>query len=220
MELFSIPSSASKFNPLQITTIRLLVANGVAWGVLPLAVTNIVLSQSAYEAVFNLCNNPYTRSRGNIANRVALQIPFAAALTSIYEKYLLNNPLITAADKLAMGIHDSVSTHASIPAPELAPLLTVSNGSSLQHLFKIRNSDTGRLARPVGVCFCEVWFKVGDPAPISLNDATQKAFLVKSGLGINFALSDKGKTVHYIGRWVSRKGVAGPWTDFFNGVVA
>lgn len=54
METFSIPSSPTKFNNVQITAVRLVVANGVAWGVLPLAITNIQVSQTGYVAAYGM----------------------------------------------------------------------------------------------------------------------------------------------------------------------
>jgi len=38
----------------------------------------------------------------------------------------------------------------------------------------MRNAATSRIGKPKGVGFMEMWYKVGDPAPMGLPDANQK----------------------------------------------
>ena len=220
MELFSVPSSPTKFNNFQIIAVRLIVLNGVAWGILPLAVTNIQATQAGYGVAYGLCSSKSTRSSGNIVSRDNLQVPFAAALVSIFEKYLLNNPLVAVADKLALGIHTPSTAHTTVAAPNAAPEVRISNGESLQLVITMHDVATGKKAKPKGVGFMEVWYKIGDPAPVAITDCVNKVNIHKSGDPINFTLADKAKLVYLFCRWVSVKGESGPWTTLITGVVS
>jgi len=220
METFSVPSPPTKFNNFQITAVRLIVANGVLWGVLPLAITNIQVSQTGYGAVFALCENGSSRSRGNIANRTALQTPFAAALVSIFEKYLLNNPLVAPTDKLALGIHSPSTSRSVVAAPTTAPLVVIHNGESLQVIVVMHDAATGKVAKPKGVGFMEVWYKIGSPEPVAISECINKVNIHKSGSAILFDLADKANRIYLFCRWINTKGSAGPWTNLITGVVS
>jgi hypothetical protein len=220
MESFSVPSSAKKFNDFQNTVIRLLVANGVAWGVLPLATTNVLVMQTSWATAYTLSTGKSTKIVGNTVNRNALKLPFVIALKSIFEKYLINNPLISSADQVSLGLHLVGGAHASIPPPSTQPTVIFTFLVTLVQTVKLRNITTGKRGKPAGVGFCEIWYKIGDPAPLSFTDCINKVNIGKSDETITYSLADKGKNAYYFARWVSKQGIAGPWTAVFSAVIA
>ena len=119
-----------------------------------------------------------------------------------------------------MGIHEMGTQGAPIPDPTQAPQVTISYDAPLQHIVKMRNAATGRVGKPKGVGFMEMWCKIGDPAPMGLPDANLKVNITKSGKTITYLLSQKGMTVYFFARWVTKKGGYGPWGAFFSAVIA
>lgn len=60
---------------------------------------------------------------------------------------------------------------------------------------------------------CEIWVKVGDPAP---TDPSQLSFLAldtASPYVAEYDGADAGKTAHYMLRWVNTREEKGPWSQ-------
>ena len=218
MENFSISRVPSKFNTLQKVVITLLSSKGAAWGVLPLAITNIVANQTAFTPLYALSIGKSTKSVGNTANRDAYMDDFFyGALELIFTEYLINNTAISAADKLAMGIHEPNVAHTPIPDPTTSPLMRVAgNGEPLQLLVEMRNAVTNKVGKPAGVGFLEMWYNVDTPIPVMVSDTTNKINIPKSGTVITFLGTQQGKKLYYFARWVTKKGGYGPWTDLLS----
>lgn len=219
MESFSIPSSHIKFNTLQGVVVALLVAKGVSWGVLPATITDAIAKQTAWAAAYTLSTGRTTKSVGNTAARNTLQVTYAAFLKGVFELNLMYNASILPADNIALGIKTVSGTHATIPAPTTVPVVAIGYNASLQQSVKFTNSTTGKKGKPKGVGFLEVWYKIGDPAPVAMTDCINKANIHKWGDVISFNLADKGKMVYYFARWVDTKGQEGPWTLPFSAVI-
>jgi len=221
MEIYSMPGLASKFNKLQITVIGLVVLRGVStYGMTALDVANILGYQTNYTPLYAASVAKTTKNEVTTTNREENQLLFAPALVKVFNKFLINNPAISAADKLAMGIHEMGAPGAPVPPPTQAPIVTISYDAPLQHIVKMRNAATNRIGKPKGVGFMEMWYKIGDPAPTGLADANLKININKSGQTITYLLSQKGMTVYFFARWVTKKGEYGPWGAYFSAVIA
>ena len=218
MEEFSISKVASKFNKLQKTVIALVVENATDWGILPLVVTNIVGNQTTYTPLYSLSTGKTTKSVGNTTNRDDYMTKtFSPALESLFIKYLINNTAISAADKLAMGIHEPNTDSTPIPDPITSPIMKIAgNGEDLVLLVEMRNAATNRLGKPAGVGFCEIWYRVDLPEPVAVADTDLKINIHKSGTTMTFLGAQQGKKMYYFARWVTTKGFYGPWTKLLN----
>ena len=216
-----MPKLASKFNTLQNTVVSLIVLRGVSvYGMTATEVSNIVAFRTNWTPLYAASTAKLTKSMTTTTNRDENQLLYEPALTIVFDDFLVNNNAISAADKLAMGIHEMTVPGAPIPPPTQAPSVTITHGASLQLVINMRNAATSRIGKPKGVGFMEMWYKVGDPAPMGLPDANQKINISKSGTAITYLLSQKGLTVYFFARWVTRKGGYGPWGAFFSGVIA
>ena len=220
MDIVSIPRNANGFNALQSLVNTLLALKGLEWGILPLAITNLLVNQTTFKPLFDNCANKATVSKGNrsLRDNYISEI-YYLQLEKVFTKYLLNNDAISVADKLALGIHPQAHNNAPIPNPTTAPIMLISNGQPLQMNVVIRNAATGKIGKPKGVGFCEIWYKIDDPAPVNLDEAVKKVNIKKSGEVLTFPLTDKGKKIYFFARWITKKGGAGPFTDLFSGII-
>ncbi len=196
-----MPGLASKFNKLQITVIGLVVLRGVStYGMTALEVSNIVGYQTNYTPLYAASVAKTTKNEVTTTNREENQLLFAPALVTVFNKFLINNLAISAADKLAMGIHEMGAPGAPVPQPTQAPIVTISYDAPLQHIVKMRNAATNRIGKP--------------------KDANLKINIGKSGETMTYLLSQKGMTVYFFARWVTKKGEYGPWGAYFSAVIA
>lgn len=108
----------------------------------------------------------------------------------------------------------------------------------MKHTLRIVDSDTPlKLAKPRGVRGCEVWMKLVDhadtlptddapDAPLGdpfLSDPATFTYLgtaTRAHHDTEFPLEARGKRAVYMLRWVSTRGVPGPWSEVAAATVA
>ena len=216
MDLYKMPTLASRFDKLQKITVGLIAEKGVSeYGMVKKDVDDIVAVQAIWTPKQAATKDPMNKNKAATTLRDDYQIIYTAKLVIVYDTFLINNDKIDAADREAMGIHDKSKNKTVIPEPDTAPKVSIVF-AILQHIFKMRNALTNRLGRPKGVGFMEVWYKIGGTPPVEFTDANLKINIHKSGQSITFELSQKGEIVYYFARWVSGKGAYGPWTEMFS----
>lgn len=139
-----------------------------------------------------------------------------------FVRQLQANPLVTDADKAAMGITVQSNQHTSSTLPpDLRPVGHANGGQSLKHLVHFRDeSESGvSKAKPKGVMACEIWVKVGD-APIGPSELTFAKLATRTPAVVEHSEGDAGKTAYYRMRWVSKRGDLGSWSEVVSATIA
>jgi hypothetical protein len=122
-------------------------------------------------------------------------------------------PAVTPAAKAAAGITVPDTTPTPSGPPTTAPTATVDAGERLQHTIHFRDTATPTSkAKPPGVRGCEIWMKVGAPAPVDPSELSFVTLDSRTPHVIAFDGADANKTVTYWLRWVSNGGEVGPWS--------
>jgi hypothetical protein len=212
-ESYSFPSSPVQRNEYQKSAVRYCEVNAVAWGIPPEFITDLKASSTDYDQKSMVANNRSTKCPAATAAREAVWDMLAPKLDKLYLKYLLNNETISASDKQALNIYTVYRGGASpYAAPTTTPIVNLSSEmiSVLNVIFRDSESPSSR-AKPEGVAFCELKYKVDGEAPTSPDVCPEGCFISRSHDSIVFEPSQRGKTIYAYGRWVNRNGKAGPW---------
>ncbi len=94
---------------------------------------------------------------------------------------------------------------------------TMPPAKRLRHTLRYADESTPtRRARPRGTIGAEVWVRVsppGDPPPSDPSDLKFLLLSTRTPAAIEFTGPDGGKTAHYMVRWLSTRGEAGPWSE-------
>jgi hypothetical protein len=113
-----------------------------------------------------------------------------------------------------LGLNVQAGTRTSAGVPETRPVAQVDTSQRLRHTVSFSDESTpNSRAKPAGAMGCEIWSKIGDPAPA---DPSQLHFLgldTSSPYMVQFGGEDAGKTAYYMLRWVNTKGEQGPWSQ-------
>jgi hypothetical protein len=124
---------------------------------------------------------------------------------------------VTDAQRAALGITVRDAEPTPAPAPTTRPLVVVDFSKRLRHTLPyVDESTPTRRARPRGVIGAEVWVKVaapGDPPPSGPGELTFLLLSTRTPAVAEFDGPDGGKTAHYMLRWLSTRGEAGPWSE-------
>ena len=123
------------------------------------------------------------------------------------------NPKVTDAQRAAMNLNLRSKSHTPAAVPTTVPVATVDTSQRLQHTISYRDSATpNSTQKPHGVAYCEIWAKVGGPAP---TDASQLVYLGNASSSPQleaFTGAQAGLPVWYWLRWVNTLGDKGPWS--------
>jgi hypothetical protein len=120
-------------------------------------------------------------------------------------------------DKISLGIHVDKGRKSPIPAPRSAPELVIDDAQSGRH--RLRYLDPARPksnARPYGVAYCEVRVMLDCP-PGREHAWAQRGrgethFATRHVFEVPHDVKDAGRCATYMARWVTERGLAGPWS--------
>jgi hypothetical protein len=120
---------------------------------------------------------------------------------------------ITTALKIELGIHPDHRCQSRIPAPRTAPVLAVIEAHNGVHVLRYFDpAAPSRRAKPYGVVEMQMFVAVGDePA----GEPSGPGFLYRARrhvFQVPLPPQHAGKMATYFGRWVTQRGLAGPWS--------
>ncbi len=133
---------------------------------------------------------------------------------------LQSNAAVTDAQRQSLGITVRATTRTAAGPPASKPVASIDTSQRLRHTiaFVDELTPTSR-AKPDGAQGCEIWMKVGEPAPAGPNDVHYLALDTRSPYTFDFEAADAGKTAYYMLRWISTRGEPGPWSQTVSGTV-
>ena len=220
MDTYNNNKRFSIFNVQQGVIVDLAVANQKAWGIPALLLTDTILpEQVIFVGKVKLSIDRSTKGVGATANRNAEQLIYQPMILSLVEEHLLNNPAISAAHKLAMGIKTAHAAPVNTVPPVSTPVSQIRHIESLAHHLVTKDSLTGKKARPDNVLFAEARYVVGIVPPNSVKECFESVFITSSETVVRFAEADRNKNAYYYERWVNSLGQVGPWTVVFFAVI-
>jgi hypothetical protein len=130
------------------------------------------------------------------------------------------SPEVTDAQRQALGITVRLSSRTSIGAPTTKPVATIDTSQRLRHTIDFVDELTPTTrAKPDGAQGCEIWTKIGEPAPAGPKDMHYLALDTRTPYTVEFEAADAGKTAYYMLRWISPRGETGPWSQTVTGTI-
>jgi len=182
------------------------------YGVSAADATVIANHYTAFASAFDTVQAPSTRNATTIAQKDAVRASAAASIR-IYAQIIKANQGVDNEDKAALGIHLDDPTPTPIPAPTSAPLLSIVAAFSGQHEIRYADENTpASRAKPHGVLQLQLNRTVATGANPDPNASTMVGLFTKQPVMVPQDPADVGKTATYFGRWVTRKGLFGPWS--------
>ena len=131
------------------------------------------------------------------------------------------SPLVTDAQRSAMKITVRATTRTRASVPQTAPMATVDTSRRLQHIIDFRDTASPKSkAKPAGVASCEIWGKVGSPAPTDISQMAYVATDSGTPYLAEYTGAQAGQMVYYWLRWVNPRGEKGPWSEPVSATIA
>jgi hypothetical protein len=147
----------------------------------------------------------------------------AEKIHSKYYNLIKNDPNVSDADKVGIGVRPVNLERTPIHVPDRAPSLKVTGVIQGRHtleytddgmhpLLKDADAPAGGSGKPHGAVFLQLYAAVGEGKKQKREDAREVGLFTRRPITVEYHEQDNGKQACYWGRWISRKGEAGPWS--------
>ncbi len=210
-----IPTKDADFNIFQSNLLAIVQPNITIWGILPADFTALIALQTLWAAAFAKASNKQNRTAADVQAKDDARHNYEKILRTFVAQWLARNTKVPDAERERMGltVRDNKRTAATSQTMGV-PVAVIDFSVRLQHSISFADAASSSKAKPAGVHGCEIWHKIGDPAP---KDASELAYLATDTRTPYVATfltgAEVGKTIHYWLRWVSNTGKPGPWSS-------
>ena len=216
-----IPSKNAGFVAWLANFSTLITASPGTYGLLAGDATAIAAQNTAIAAAYAIITSPSTKTAATVSafntdkvNALALVRPYAVTISL--------NAGVTSANKTAVGVNPRTSVPTPITAPTTSPTLTAQSTSTAGTILRYRDSTASPSvkSKPYGVIALQLYAMesttpVTDPSTLTfIGPVTKSPYTLSLGSGA------AGKTAYIAARWVTRKGLVGPWSSVISYVVA
>ena len=216
-----IPSRNANFVAWLANFSTLITASPGTYGLVAGDATAIAAQNTAIAAGYALITSPSTKTAATVAafntekvNALALVRPYAVTISL--------NAGVSSANKTALGVNPRTSVPTPITTPTTAPTLTAQSTSTAGTILRYRDSTSSPSvkSKPYGVTSLQLYAMtsataITDPATLPyIGPVTKSPYTLSLGSGA------AGKIAYIAGRWVTRKGLVGPWSSIISYVVA
>lgn len=208
-----IPRSDSDFNTWQTNFLSYVGANQSSLGLTAADLASLTSEQTDWANKYSAYVSAQRTADSALQTKNLARDAYESALRSLVRR-IQGLPSLTDAERAAMSISLRDTPRAPVGVPDTRPIATVDTSQRLRHTINFMDETTpNSKAKPEGVMGCEIWVKVGDPAP---TDPGQLQFLgmdTRTPYVAEYTGEDANKVAHYMMRWVNTKGEQGPWSQ-------
>lgn len=208
-----IPAKDGAYDSWAANFSTLITADPPSYGLTTSDASNIAAAYASWLAAYTLVLSPSTKTAAVVAAKDTARVT-SLRIFRPYAQSIANNAGVTPANKTAVGVNPRTSTPIPITAPTTNPVLTSATGMSLQSVVRYRDSiaSPSVKSKPYGVIQCQVWgalsaTPIADPAALALLGIATKSPFIQ-----NWPAGSGGKTAYLAARWITRKGLVGPWS--------
>jgi hypothetical protein len=207
-----IPRPDPEFDTWQANFVSVVNGDLAGYGLVAGDLTPVTTAQTAWNASFPAHVTAQAAAQAARQTKDFDRSSYEEVVRAVVRK-IQATAAVTDTAKAAAGITVRDSEPTPSGPPPSAPVGQVDTSQRLAHTVHFADSATPTSrAKPAGVRGCEIWMKVGTPAPVDPSELSFVTLDTRTPHTVPFAGSDANKTVTYWLRWVSTRGETGPWS--------
>jgi hypothetical protein len=183
--------------------------------------TAIAAQYTALAAAYALITSPSTKTATTVSAYNTEKI-IALSIFRPYAQTVSLNAGVSSANKTALGVNPRTSVPLPITAPTTNPVLTTISTSTAGTILRYRDSvaSPSVKSKPYGVIAVQLF---GMTSATAVTDPTTLPYIAnqtKSPWTTALGSPSAGKTAYFAARYITRKGLTGPWSPIVNCIVA
>ncbi len=180
---------------------------------------NIASLNTPLQAAYVVITNPATKSKTTVLAYNNAKQAFLASVRPL-AVLISRNPGVASSDKTNIGVNLPNNTPTPIPAPSTSPIISFTGATPGQHTYTFADQNTpAKRIKPQGVLQLQTVVAIGTAPATDPTTVPPGPAVTKSPFPVTFASGDAGKIATIWGRWVTRKGLTGPWSSAVSQVI-
>lgn len=207
-----IPPKDADFAPWLVNFSTMITASPATYGLVAGDAVSIAAQNTAFAAAYALVTSPSTKTPTTVQ---AKNIAKANALATVrpYAQRIANNAGVSSSNKIALGLNPRTNPPTPVTQPTTLPVLSIPSMINLGLIMRYRDSlaSPSVKAKPAGAIAAEVYVKTSATPIVDPTLLTFAGLQTKSPFTLSFTSGDIGKQAYVVARWVTRKGLVGPW---------
>lgn len=199
----------------------LLTASPGTYGLVAADASLVAAQNTAIAAGYAIITSPSTKTAATVSAFNTEKVN-ALAVFRPYAQTISLNAGVSSSAKTAIGVNPRTSVPLPITTPTTNPILSPISTSTAGTILRYRDSvaSPSVKSKPYGVIGVQIF---GETSATAITDPTTLTYLQTLGkspwtqvLGAPAA----GKTAYFAARYITRKGLVGPWSPIVSYVVA
>lgn len=214
-----IPKPDETFHEWQSLLLSVIAAHATDWGITLSVLAPVNSLRNEWVEHWTLASHPSTRTSVTILAKTETRKSYEAALRGLVRSYLINNPAVTDADRVSMGLPVHDRKPSPVPTPATVPEFEVKMPVPRRLEIHFRDTGSTRRAKPPGVHGVEIRWALLKESPASLDELTRSGFDTRSPYTLDFDENHRGQSVYLALRWENSRGEKGPWSDIARAII-
>jgi hypothetical protein len=192
-------------------------ANASAWSIPTAEITPLQTANTAFATLHAKADSP-AKTSIIVAEKNAARKTLEEKIRALVG-FRLKNPVITDAQRIALGLHVRDTTYTTITVPTTRPELDIDvlDFRRLKVVFHDQGSTSK--AKPYGVNGAVIVYAVLDTPPADPAVLTRSVLATRTPHTLEFTEEERGKTVYVAICWQNEKGEKGPWSEIESAIV-
>jgi hypothetical protein len=192
-------------------------ANAESWGIPQEEVTALQTAKASFAALHAKADSP-TKNSVIVAEKNIARKALEEKIRTL-AGFRLKNPVITDAERIALGLRARDRKPSNIPVPKSRPELDIDVVDFRRLKILFHDMDTGSRAKPYGINGAIIAYAVLDTPPADRSVLTHSVLATRTPYTLEFAEEERGKTVYVAVCWQNEKGETGPWSEIESAIV-
>jgi hypothetical protein len=175
-----------------------------------------------FKTAFDNWRNKAERTSMKTATLMDAEKAFKPVYRHLYVGMLKENPLVTNADLLAMGLPergDGERHDATVPKTSPAATVKLPGPGVVEIHFRDNSVDNPSHAKPYQVHGAEICWVVSDEPPVNWSQLVHSSFDTASPFRLSFEGDQRGRRLFFALRWENTRGEKGPWSEIQDAII-
>ncbi|MHB9294268.1 hypothetical protein Holit_03394 [Hollandina sp. SP2] len=192
--------------------------NSRLWDLPEPQLTELETLHTQVKALHEQCQNP-AHTPLDIQEKNELKTTLIEKERRFVRFHLQNNEKMTDAGRKALRIpiHDEKPTHH--PLPESHPVITTESKNPFELILHIRDSKTGKRARPEHTNGAVLFWEVSGQPIISTRELKNSLLITRTPHRMSFSAAERGKLLYMAGMWQNGTGEKGSPGEVVSAVI-
>jgi hypothetical protein len=212
-----IPKRDSELVPWSANFTAEVTTNAATWEIPTIEVTNLQTADAAFATLQAQADSP-AKNAIIVAKKNAARKTLETEIRGLVD-FRLKNPIITDAQRIALGLHVHDTKPSNIPVPKSRPELDIDVVDFRRLKVLFHDMDSKSKAKPYGVNGAVIAYAVLDTPPADPTVLTRTTLATRTPHILEFTEEERGKTVYVTICWQKDKGEKGPWSEIESAIV-